>query len=272
MKAAESARENGASWETVNGIHQRGHAELLKTAQLMGLDEQAARKLAAQILATPDKTARLRGNMEDLQAKLTSAKSQLKKVPDSRRAAILAQIADLEAKIRSARSQLAGLDGTTATTYIRVRTVGDSDANGVPDLIQRRAQGGIVRRSVGGPVRGPGTSTSDSILTALSDGEYVVRARAVARYGLGFLDALNEGRLHQLVGADSASRSAIAAMPRGVAARPGRPAGPAGGSAAPVVINLTVNGALDKVGVAKEIEEALKSLRRARGGRPLEFV
>jgi hypothetical protein len=271
-EATSAARESGASWETVNGVYARGREALISSAQAMGLTKAQAAALADQILKTPDKTARLRGNMEDLQAKLDSAKSQLKRVPDSRRAAILAQIADLEAKVSRARSQLAGLDGTTATTYIRVKTIGDSDANGVPDLIQRRAQGGIVRRSVGGPVRGPGTSTSDSILTALSDGEYVVRARSVARYGLGFLDALNEGRLHQLVGADSASRSAIAAMPRGGTARPGRPAGPAGGAAAPVVIHLTVTGALDKVGVAKEIEQTLMSLRRARGGRPLEFV
>lgn len=46
-----------------------------------------------------------------------------------------------------------------------------------------------------GPVRGPGTSTSDSILALLSNNEYVVRARAVAKYGRSFLDAVNSGRL-----------------------------------------------------------------------------
>ena len=43
----------------------------------------------------------------------------------------------------------------------------------------------------GGPVRGPGTSTSDSIPAWLSDGEYVLRASAVRRLGTGFLDFLN---------------------------------------------------------------------------------
>ncbi len=43
----------------------------------------------------------------------------------------------------------------------------------------------------GGHIRGPGTATSDSILARLSDGEYVVRAAAVRRYGLNFLHALN---------------------------------------------------------------------------------
>lgn len=47
----------------------------------------------------------------------------------------------------------------------------------------------------GGHVRGPGTGTSDSIRAWLSNGEYVVRAAAVRRYGKDFLAALNAGRL-----------------------------------------------------------------------------
>ncbi len=43
----------------------------------------------------------------------------------------------------------------------------------------------------GGPVSGPGTGTSDSILARLSAGEYVVRAEAVRRWGVGFMDAIN---------------------------------------------------------------------------------
>ena len=42
-----------------------------------------------------------------------------------------------------------------------------------------------------GSVRGPGTSTSDSIPAMLSDGEYVVRASAVNAVGVPFMDAVN---------------------------------------------------------------------------------
>lgn len=49
--------------------------------------------------------------------------------------------------------------------------------------------------ATGGPIRGPGTSTSDSILARLSRGEYVLRAAAVKKYGLDFLNQLNAGRL-----------------------------------------------------------------------------
>ncbi|MDX1816119.1 MAG: hypothetical protein R3180_00265 [Marinobacter sp.] len=47
----------------------------------------------------------------------------------------------------------------------------------------------------GGAIRGPGTSTSDSMLVRVSTGEYVLRATAVKKYGLDFLNQLNAGRL-----------------------------------------------------------------------------
>lgn len=49
--------------------------------------------------------------------------------------------------------------------------------------------------ATGGYIRGPGTKTSDSILARLSRGEYVLRADAVQKYGLDFLNQLNAGRL-----------------------------------------------------------------------------
>jgi hypothetical protein len=43
----------------------------------------------------------------------------------------------------------------------------------------------------GGAVSGPGTGTSDSIIARLSNGKFVVRAKAVAKYGVGLLNGLN---------------------------------------------------------------------------------
>lgn len=47
----------------------------------------------------------------------------------------------------------------------------------------------------GGMVRGPGTSTSDSIPAWLSNGEFVLNARATRMLGSSTLNALNEGRV-----------------------------------------------------------------------------
>ena len=49
--------------------------------------------------------------------------------------------------------------------------------------------------ATGGQVRGPGTSTSDSIPAWLSDGEFVMRAKAVKKYGLPKMHAMNALRL-----------------------------------------------------------------------------
>ena len=49
-----------------------------------------------------------------------------------------------------------------------------------------------VRKAVGGLVSGPGTATSDSIPALLSNGEYVIRAAAARRLGLGTLNQLNK--------------------------------------------------------------------------------
>ncbi len=49
-------------------------------------------------------------------------------------------------------------------------------------------------RAAGGPVWGPGTATSDSIPAWLSNGEYVVKAASVKKYGLGLLNMINAGQ------------------------------------------------------------------------------
>ncbi|MGZ3083028.1 hypothetical protein [[Haemophilus] ducreyi] len=54
---------------------------------------------------------------------------------------------------------------------------------------------GAVTAATGGYISGPGTATSDSIPAWLSNGEFVVRAASVSRYGLGFLHAINRGQL-----------------------------------------------------------------------------
>lgn len=56
------------------------------------------------------------------------------------------------------------------------------------DVVANGARG----YSSGGLIKGPGSSTSDSILLWASNDEYILKARAVRRYGLGFINALNE--------------------------------------------------------------------------------
>ena len=57
------------------------------------------------------------------------------------------------------------------------------------------AGGEVQSFNTGGAVSGPGTSTSDSILARLSDGEYVVNAKSTRHYGVGFMEAVNQRKL-----------------------------------------------------------------------------
>jgi len=58
------------------------------------------------------------------------------------------------------------------------------------------SEGGDVKgHATGGPIDGPGTTTSDSILARLSRGEFVIKAAAVQQYGTGLFHALNNMQL-----------------------------------------------------------------------------
>lgn len=57
------------------------------------------------------------------------------------------------------------------------------------------SSGGGEGKAAGGLIRGPGSSTSDSIPAWLSSGEWVIRAAAVQKYGSQLFNALNSMRL-----------------------------------------------------------------------------
>ncbi len=72
------------------------------------------------------------------------------------------------------------------------------------DAANKTVFGITKKRAMGGLVRGVGSSTSDSIPTMLSNGEYVIRSSAVDKIGTSTLDALNAGKVpDSLVGASA---------------------------------------------------------------------
>lgn len=83
-----------------------------------------------------------------------------------------------------------------------------------PNLFQQTVNPGAGGIATGGHIRGPGTATSDSIPAWLSDGEYVVRAAAVDRYGVGLFDRINSLQLASggSVGSARASSGDVAGL------------------------------------------------------------
>ena len=58
--------------------------------------------------------------------------------------------------------------------------------------------GSSLKLASGGYVSGPGTKTSDSIPAQLSKGEYVIKAAAVDKFGVGFLNSINSMQMPAL--------------------------------------------------------------------------
>lgn len=111
----------------------------------------------------------------------------------------------------------------------------------------QKAQGGKEAPAAKGAargwyVRGAGTSTSDSIPAYLSNKEYVNRAAAVSKYGVGFFNALNQLRFPKNF-VQGLAMGGIVSFNNGMRRRPLRLAGGGpvtGGTSAMRAINLTI--------------------------------
>lgn len=83
--------------------------------------------------------------------------------------------------------------GTAAGEIISAAMIAAASANAGSSAVGAAA----VAAATGGYISGPGTSTSDSIPAKLSNGEFVVNAASVKKYGIDYLHAINTGRAHR---------------------------------------------------------------------------
>lgn len=85
--------------------------------------------------------------------------------------------------VRAVQAVINGLSGKTVTITTLQRTV---YAAGKMDSIAK-----VQGKADGGPIHGPGTGTSDDIPIWASNGEFMIRAAAVDKYGVDFFARLN---------------------------------------------------------------------------------
>lgn len=109
--------------------------------------------------------------------------------------------------VKAAQDHLDGVKDKKVT--ITVATILQQSTQTTADAIRKQAEaqakaakgkrwGGAIRRASGGGVgggfvSGPGGPTADKIQALLSNGEYVIRASSVAKYGSGMMSAINNG-------------------------------------------------------------------------------
>lgn len=91
-----------------------------------------------------------------------------------------------------------GLLTTLQNTSSQIRSFSSSPLHnifGLPSFSETVAKKltAVQQHAAGGYIEGPGTGTSDSILSRLSNGEFVVKAAAVKKYGRETLERINNG-------------------------------------------------------------------------------
>jgi hypothetical protein len=125
------------------------------------------------------------------------------KMSDATRAAMLApfqalidDLSDAGYDVTTLQAQIDRLQGKDIPITVTTTYVGTPPPGGFPDKKVNKANGGLIR--------GPGTGSSDSIPSMLSNGEFVVRASSVRKFGSQLFSQLNSG-VNPLAGMGSSS-------------------------------------------------------------------
>ncbi|MFD6914052.1 phage tail tape measure protein [Streptomyces virginiae] len=233
MAHAQAVTEQSGTIEAGNAILEQDIAVLKRQMLAAGFSTAAVEQLIGAYAKMPTQvvtdikaeTAKAVADLQNVQAELRNTKGKsvtidaltaqaeqnlkalgfsVTRLPDGR-VTVHIPTGPPSAAIDAIQGRINNITGRTVGVGVYLRaTSWDQDANGVPDLIQSRRDGGLVGYAgggavrgypTGGAVRGPGSGTSDSILARISNGEYVIRAASVRQYGLAMLDQLNAGRL-----------------------------------------------------------------------------
>jgi TP901 family phage tail tape measure protein len=180
-------------------------------AQNLALQDMASKygTVTAFMLATAKPGTDLNGIIEaqtkafyDNAIQMGYTETDAKKLSDVLRDELIASLDDIPEDIATTikadtTGALAAVTKFVQDANARLNTIKDKTVTvtTVQKTVSQSSQGNFkgfnVGFSRGGMVSGPGTATSDSIPARLSNGEYVVRASAVSRYGVDFFNSLN---------------------------------------------------------------------------------
>jgi len=104
-------------------------------------------------------------------------------------------------------------------------------------------------KAAGGLISGPGTWTSDSIPAMLSNGEYITKAASVAKYGVSFMNSINNGSYRPSI-PNMAGASSLALANSGTV----------GGSVYNITVNAQTSANTDEI-----VKAVVNSVKRLEG-------
>jgi len=158
---------------------------------------------------------------------------------------------DKQTKLISSKQYQQTFDSMIKNKYVFLGYSQTNSTGAAQGATDRGDKGFQVKKAYGGFVSGPGTSTSDSIPAMLSNGEYVINADSVKKYGVQTFEAFNNKKY---------------AMGGYVQRTPYAEGGLAKSSNSLYNINVTLNGSdLDANDVARAIHREMKMREIASG-------
>lgn len=114
-------------------------------------------------------------------------------VSGRKRATIMSDLNSLAAKIANAERYIANMTASGKTAIATSARGKLAEYNATKSSLI--AEYNAAKFATGGMIRGSGSGMSDSIPAMLSNGEFVMRASAVEKFGSGFMSAINSGRV-----------------------------------------------------------------------------
>ncbi|PZE71780.1 phage tail tape measure protein [Curtobacterium sp. MCPF17_018] len=185
QNAAGSIYEQTGSQQSATAAMEQGRSELVRALGQYGITGAAAQQYADKIIGTPKQWAtQFTNTAAAASGPVSRYQNLLESLPGSKSTKVSADTFIAQQGIGTVSRMLLGLPTqktiTITTNHVDVAT--PANTNGV-----------FKNKASGGPIYGPGTATSDSIPAMLSNGEYVVKASSVDKYGVAFLDRVNAG-------------------------------------------------------------------------------
>lgn len=181
MDLAESSKNVTGTTEEMAKKQVRAHDEFLKTTDAMKLSRDKAEELWTAYTLIPGQVSTKvdAPGAAEARKRADEFNRALAALPPAKQSEILSM---LDAKgFKAAEAYLASIKDKDVTVTTNFKTVG---------------QPGYQKNAAGGHITGPGTGTSDSILSWLSNGEFVIKASSVDKIGLDRLWYMNRfGRL-----------------------------------------------------------------------------
>ncbi len=244
-------------------------ATVVQSAEAIQQAIQTATNVAGDVAGASEIAARLVAPFRDAQAQIQQITATFGSIARAGLEGVSSAIAGIAQQINAQIASIISALQRAVAAAQRLRSQASSSSSS-----SSSSSGG--RYATGGYVRGPGSGTSDSIPAWLSNGEFVIRAAAVRRYGLDFLRSINgmAAGISLKGGLRGFAAGGLVDMPRvGVPALALAGAGGIPSSALTLVIGAESFGGLSGPSdTIARLEKAIRARRIRSAGRPSPYA